>query len=48
MKQHLPIVLLMPCRFEVAEYRLAALNAELVSQELHGEVLHYTLLVTSL
>ena len=35
------------CRFEVAEYRLAALNAELVAQELHGEVLHYTLSVTT-
>lgn len=35
------------CRFEVAEYRLAALNAELVEQELQGEVLHYTLSVTS-
>lgn len=35
------------CRFEVAEYRLAALNAELVSQELNGEILRYTLLVTA-
>ncbi len=35
------------CRFEVAEYRLAALNAELVAQELHGELLRYTLLVTT-
>src|SRR6266581_5892843 len=31
------------CRFEVAEYRLAALNAELVEQQLRGEMLHYTL-----
>jgi hypothetical protein len=36
-----------PCRFEVAEYRLAALNAELVDQSLQGEVLHYTLSVTA-
>ncbi len=35
------------CRFEIAEYRLAALNAELVSQELNGEDLRYTLLVTA-
>ena len=35
------------CRFEVAEYRLAALHAELVAQELHGEVLRYTLSVTA-
>ncbi len=35
------------CRFEIAEYRLAALNAELVSQELNGDVLHYTLSVTA-
>ncbi len=35
------------CRFEVAEYRLAALHAELVTQELHGEELRYTLAVTS-
>lgn len=35
------------CRFEVAEYRLAALHAELVAQELHGEVFHYTLSVTA-
>lgn len=35
------------CRFEVAEYRLAALNAELVEQRLEGEVLHYTLSVTA-
>jgi hypothetical protein len=35
------------CRFEIAEYRLAALNAELVTQHLQGAVLHYTLSVTS-
>src|SRR6266571_5602093 len=35
------------CRFEVAEYRLAALNAELVEQQLRGEMLHYTLAVTA-
>ncbi|GAC1578849.1 MAG: hypothetical protein NVS4B1_09470 [Ktedonobacteraceae bacterium] len=35
------------CRFEIAEYRLAALHAELVTQELHGAVLHYTLSVTT-
>jgi len=35
------------CRFEVAEYRLAALNAELVDQQLRGEMLHYTLEVTA-
>ncbi len=35
------------CRFEIAEYRLAALNAELVSQELNGEILQYTLSVTT-
>ncbi len=35
------------CRFEVAEYRLAALNAELVEQQLRGETLHYTLAVTA-
>lgn len=35
------------CRFEVAEYRLAALNAELLDQRLDGEVLHYTLGVTA-
>ena len=35
------------CRFEVAEYRLAALNAELVSQELHGETLQYMLAITA-
>ena len=35
------------CRFEVAEYRLAALNAELVEQQLLGKTLHYTLAVTA-
>ena len=35
------------CRFEVAEYRLAALNAELVEQELNGDILRYTLSVTT-
>ncbi len=35
------------CRFEVAEYRLAALNAELVEQELNGDTLRYTLAVTT-
>lgn len=35
------------CRFEVAEYRLAALNAELVNQSLQGEILHYTLSITA-
>jgi hypothetical protein len=35
------------CRFEVAEYRLAALNAELVEQQLRGKTLHYTLAVTA-
>lgn len=35
------------CRFEVAQYRLAALNVELVNQSLRGEVLHYTLSVTA-
>ena len=35
------------CRFEVAEYRLAALNAELVEQELNGVTLRYTLSVTT-
>jgi hypothetical protein len=35
------------CRFEVAEYRLAALNAELVNQSLHGQILQYTLRVTA-
>ena len=35
------------CRFEVAEYRLAPLNAELVEQQLSGDTLHYTLSVSS-
>ena len=35
------------CRFEVAEYRLAPLNAELAEQQLSGETLHYTLSVTA-
>ncbi len=35
------------CRFEVAEYRLAPLNAELVEQQLSGETLNYTLSVTA-
>jgi hypothetical protein len=35
------------CRFEVAEYRLAPLNAELVEQQLSGEMLNYTLAVTA-
>lgn len=35
------------CRFEVAEYRLAPLNAELVDQQLSGETLRYTLSITS-
>src|SRR6266852_994107 len=35
------------CRFEVAEYRLAPLNAELVEQQLSGETLRYTLAVTA-
>jgi hypothetical protein len=35
------------CRFEVAEYRLAALNAELATRSLEGEVLRYTLSVTA-
>ncbi len=34
------------CRFEVAEYRLAPLNAELIEQHLSGETLHYALAVT--
>src|SRR6266568_3141417 len=34
------------CRFEVAEYRLAPLNAELVEQQLSGETLRYMLAVT--
>ncbi len=36
-----------PCRFEVAEYRLAPLNAELTDQQLSGDVLRYTLTVTA-
>src|SRR5579885_1157193 len=36
-----------PCRFEVAEYRLAPLNAELSDQQLNGDVLRYTLSVTA-
>src|SRR5437868_5143766 len=35
------------CRFEVAEYRLAPLNAELSEQQLSGETLHYVLSVTA-
>lgn len=35
------------CRFEVAEYRLAALNAELTEQQLSGETLRYVLAVTA-
>ncbi|MFL5654327.1 MAG: hypothetical protein ACJ8CB_09135 [Ktedonobacteraceae bacterium] len=35
------------CRFEVAEYRLAPLNAELSEQQLSGETLRYMLLVTA-
>ncbi|HLL78023.1 MAG TPA: hypothetical protein VKT25_00895, partial [Ktedonobacteraceae bacterium] len=39
-----------PCRFEVAEYRLAPLNAELVEQQVSGEKsesLRYTLAVSA-
>ncbi len=36
-----------PCRFEVAEYRLAPLNAELVDQQLSGETLRYTLAISA-
>lgn len=36
-----------PCRFEVAEYRLAPLNAELTGQQLNGDILRYTLSVTT-
>ncbi len=36
-----------PCRFEIAEYRLAPLNAELIEQQLSGETLRYTLQVTA-
>ncbi len=35
------------CHFEVAEYRLAPLNVELVEQQLSGETLNYTLAVTA-
>lgn len=35
------------CRFEVAEYRLAPLNAELAEQQLSGDTLQYTLSVTA-
>ena len=35
------------CRFEVAEYRLAPLNAELTEQQLSGETLRYVLAVTA-
>lgn len=35
------------CRFEVAEYRLAPLNAELTEQQLSGETLRYALTVTT-
>lgn len=35
------------CRFEVAEYRLASLNAELSEQQLSGETLRYTLSITA-
>ena len=35
------------CHFEVAEYRLAPLNAELVEQQLSGETLNYKLAVTA-
>ena len=35
------------CRFEVAEYRLAPLNAELTEQQLSGETLRYVLAVTT-
>ena len=36
-----------PCRFEVAEYRLAPLNAELTDQQLSSDLLRYTLSVTA-
>lgn len=36
-----------PCRFEVAEYRLAALNAELAEQQLSGNTLRYIFAVTA-
>src|SRR5713226_9465063 len=35
------------CRFEVAEYRLAPLNAELTDQQLSGDTLRYVLSVTA-
>jgi hypothetical protein len=35
------------CRFEIAEYRLAALNAELTEQQLSGNTLSYTLSITA-
>jgi hypothetical protein len=35
------------CRFEVAEYRLAPLNAELTEQRFAGEALDYTLTITA-
>jgi hypothetical protein len=35
------------CHFEVAEYRLTALNAELSEQQLSGQTLSYTLTVTA-
>ncbi|HVB72888.1 MAG TPA: hypothetical protein VNE38_04965 [Ktedonobacteraceae bacterium] len=35
------------CRFEVAEYRLSPLNAELVAQQLSGSALHYTLAISA-
>src|SRR5437588_3142401 len=35
------------CRFEVAEYRLAPLNAELSEQQLSGETLRYVLSITA-
>ena len=36
-----------PCRFEVAEYRLAPLNAELTDSQLSRDILRYTLSVTA-
>src|SRR5712692_7536147 len=35
------------CRFEVAEYRLSPLNAELTEQQLSGQALHYMLTVSA-
>ncbi len=35
------------CRFEVAEYRLAPLSAELIMQEMDGTTLRYTLALTT-